>query len=107
MFTTPHPINEPILGYAPGSAEKTALKAKLAELGSSVIEIPLVIGGKEVRTGKTIDVTSPHDHRKVLAKVHQAGPAEVKADDSASLTSCSGSAAPSSSEKAEWQWSSA
>ncbi len=79
MFTTPHPINEPILGYAPGSAEKTALKAKLAELGSSVIEIPLVIGGKEVRTGKTIDVTSPHDHRKVLAKVHQAGPAEVKA----------------------------
>ena len=79
MFTTPHPINEPILGYAPGSPEKTALKAKLAELGGSVLDIPLVIGGKEVRTGKTIDVTSPHDHRKVLAKVHQAGPAEVKA----------------------------
>ena len=79
MFTTPHPINEPILGYAPGSPEKAALKAKLVELGSSVIDIPLVIGGKEVRTGKTIDVTSPHDHRKVLAKVHQAGPAEVKA----------------------------
>ncbi len=79
MFTTPHPINEPILGYAPGSPEKTALKAKLAELGGSVMEIPLVIGGKEVRTGKTIDVTSPHDHRKLLAKVHQAGPAEVKA----------------------------
>ncbi len=79
MFTTPHPINEPILGYAPGSPEKTALKAKLAELGGSVLDIPLVIGGKEVRTGKTIDVTSPHDHRKLLAKVHQAGPAEVKA----------------------------
>jgi len=79
MFTTPHPINEPILGYAPGSPEKAALKAKLAELGGSVLDIPLVIGGKEVRTGKTIDVTSPHDHRKVLAKVHQAGPAEVKA----------------------------
>ena len=79
MFTTPHPINETILGYAPGSPEKAALKAKLAELGGSVVDIPLVIGGKEVRTGKTIDVTSPHDHRKVLAKVHQAGPAEVKA----------------------------
>jgi 1-pyrroline-5-carboxylate dehydrogenase len=79
MFTTPLPINDPILGYAPGSPEKAALKAKLAELGSSVLDIPLVIGGKEVRTGKTIDVTSPHDHRKVLAKVHQAGPAEVKA----------------------------
>ena len=79
MFTTPHPINEPILGYAPDSPEKAALKAKLAELGGSVLDIPLVIGGKEVRTGKTIDVTSPHDHRKVLAKVHQAGPAEVKA----------------------------
>jgi 1-pyrroline-5-carboxylate dehydrogenase len=78
MFTTPKPVNETILGYAPGSPEKAALKAKLAELGSSVVEIPLVIGGKEIRTGKTIDVTSPHDHGKVLAKVHQAGPAEVK-----------------------------
>ena len=75
---TPSPVNETILGYAPGSPEKAALKAKLAELGTSVVEIPLVIGGKEIRTGKTIDVTSPHDHRKVLAKVHQAGPAEVK-----------------------------
>ena len=74
MVTTPPPINEPILGYAPGSAEKTALKAKLAEIGSSTIEIPVVIGGKEIRTGKTIDVTSPHDHKRVLAKVHQAGP---------------------------------
>ncbi|MEP6745399.1 MAG: L-glutamate gamma-semialdehyde dehydrogenase [Gemmatimonadota bacterium] len=79
LYNTPHPINEPILGYAPGSAEKAALKAKLAVLGGSVMDIPLVIGGKEVRTGKTIDITSPHDHKKVLAKVHQAGPAEVKA----------------------------
>ena len=79
LYNTPHPINEPILGYAPGSAEKAALKAKLAVLGGSVMDIPLVIGGKEVRTGKTIDITSPHDHKKLLAKVHQAGPAEVKA----------------------------
>ena len=78
LYNIPTPVNEPILGYAPNSPEKAALKAKLAELGSSVMDIPLVIGGKEIRTGKTIDVTSPHDHRKVLAKVHQAGPAEVK-----------------------------
>ena len=77
--TVPAPINEPILGYAPGSPEKAALKAKLAELGGQVLEIPLVIGGKEVRTGKTVDVTAPHDHHKVLARVHQAGPAEVQA----------------------------
>src|ERR1051326_6417239 len=75
----PTPVNETILGYAPGSPEKAALKAKLAELGSSVVDIPLVIGGKEGRTGETIDATPPHAHQKVLAKVHQAGPAEVKA----------------------------
>ena len=53
-FKVPHPINEPILSYAPGSPERAALKAKLKEMKSQQIEAPLIIGGKEVRSGKTV-----------------------------------------------------
>src|SRR2546425_9392875 len=75
----PVPTNEPVLSYAPGAPERIELKRTLKDLSSRQIEIPLVIGGKEVRTGKTIDAVMPHCHRHVLAKVHQAGPAEVQA----------------------------
>src|SRR5213595_3594546 len=75
----PTPVNEPVLGYAPGSPERLELKRTLKDLSSRQLEIPLVIGGKEVRTGKTIDAVMPHCHHHVLAKVHQAGPAEVRA----------------------------
>src|SRR5437016_13873416 len=75
----PTPINEPVFPYAPGSRERGELKQALKDLSGRQIEIPLVIGGKEVRTGKTIDAVMPHCHRHVLAKVHQAGPAEVQA----------------------------
>src|SRR5881296_1709390 len=75
----PVPTNEPVLSYAPGAPERIELKRTLKDLSSHQIEIPLVIGGKEVRTGKTIDAVMPHCHRHVLAKVHQAGPAEVQA----------------------------
>src|SRR5207244_11318449 len=54
------------------------LKRALRDLSARPIEIPLVIGGKEVRTGKTTDAVMPHCHRHVLAKVHQAGPTEVR-----------------------------
>src|SRR5213594_3077514 len=69
----PVPTNEPVLSYAPGAPERIELKRTLKDLSSHQIEIPLVIGGKEVRTGKTIDAVMPHCHRHVLAKVHQAG----------------------------------
>jgi 1-pyrroline-5-carboxylate dehydrogenase len=73
-------VNEPVLGYGPGSPERAALKARLAELtGAGPIEIPLVIGGKEVRTGRLAEVRAPHRHAQVLARFHQAGPAEVGA----------------------------
>ena len=74
----PPPRNEPVLSYAPGTPERAALKAKLTEMSGTVIDIPLIIGGEEIRTGDTVDVVSPHDHRRVLARVHKAGPGEVK-----------------------------
>src|SRR5213592_4746589 len=75
----PVPVNEPVLSYAPGTTERLELKRTLKDLSSRQLEIPLVIGGKEVRTGKTIDAVMPHCHHHVLAKVHQGGPAEVRA----------------------------
>src|SRR2546426_6591672 len=75
----PTPINEPVLSYAPGSRERNELKLALKDLSGRQIEIPVVIGGKEIRTGKTVDTVMPHCHRHVLAKVHQAGPEDVAA----------------------------
>jgi 1-pyrroline-5-carboxylate dehydrogenase len=68
----PHPRNEPVLSYAPGTPERAALKAALGSVGAQAIEIPAVVGGREVRTGNTHDVVSPHCHHRVLARVHQA-----------------------------------
>ena len=73
----PTPVNEPVLTYAPGSRERTELKQALKDLSGRQIEIPVVVGGKEIRTGKTVDAVMPHCHRHVLAKIHQAGPEEV------------------------------
>ena len=73
----PTPVNEPVLAYAPGSRERGELKQALKDLSSRQIEIPVVIGAKAIRTGKTADAVMPHCHRHVLAKVHQAGPEEV------------------------------
>src|SRR2546426_431032 len=75
----PVPVNEPVLSHAPGTPERAELKRALKDLSAGPIETPLVIGGKEVRTGKTTDAVMPHCHRHVLAKVHQAGPTEVRA----------------------------
>jgi 1-pyrroline-5-carboxylate dehydrogenase len=69
----PHPRNEPVLSYGPGTGERAALKAALSAVGAQAIEIPAVVGGREIRTGDTHDVVSPHCHRRVLARVHQAG----------------------------------
>ena len=74
----PLPINEPIKQYAPGSPERAELKAALARVGSEKVEIPLVINGKEIRTGKTFEVRSPFEHHKVLATAHAAGPEHVE-----------------------------
>ncbi len=75
----PRPQNDPILGYAPGSPERAALKAQLNAMAAETIEIPAIVGGKEIRTGKFHDVVSPHDHRRVLARVHMADQAAIDA----------------------------
>src|SRR2546427_7222639 len=75
----PNPINEPVFSYAPGTPERVELKRTLKELSAHVLEIPVVVGGREIRTGKTVDAVMPHCHRHVLAKVHQAGPEELEA----------------------------
>jgi len=78
MFRIPEPSNEPVRAYAPGSPEKKSLKAKLIELRSQEIEIPLIIGGEEVRTGRMGTCIVPHKHGHVLARYHKAGKAEVE-----------------------------
>jgi 1-pyrroline-5-carboxylate dehydrogenase len=74
----PEPYNEPIRSYAPGSPEREELRVRLAEMESSPIEIPLVIGGKEVRTGNTYEAVEPHNRSHVLATVHKGGAKEVE-----------------------------
>jgi 1-pyrroline-5-carboxylate dehydrogenase len=79
IWNIPIPRNEPVLSYAPGSPERTALKSALTTVGSRPIEIPAVVAGREIRTGVTHDVISPHCHRRVLAKTHQADRATIDA----------------------------
>lgn len=78
IFRFPNPGNEPVKTYAPGTSEKKALKAALKQLSSEEWDIPLIIGGKEIRTGDTGKVVMPHDHRHVLATYHKAGEKEVQ-----------------------------
>ncbi len=76
--TVPTPINEPVLSYAPGSLEKQALKAQLKQFASTSIEIPLVIGGREVTTGDLGTCILPHDHQTVIAQYHKGNAATVE-----------------------------
>lgn len=77
IFKLERPKNEPVLSYAPSSAERAALEKELKRLSSTEIEIPLIIGGKEIRTGDTGKVVMPHKHSHVLATYHNAGAKEV------------------------------
>jgi 1-pyrroline-5-carboxylate dehydrogenase len=70
-FNYPLPVNEPVLNYAPGSAEKKRLKEVLAELKSTEIDVPMYIGGKEVRTHKKHAMRPPHEHKHILGYFHE------------------------------------
>jgi len=72
IFRIPQPVNEPALSYAPGSPERAELKAKLAEMLSQQVEVPMIIGGEEIRSGKIAQIRCPHDHGHVLGTYHQA-----------------------------------
>jgi 1-pyrroline-5-carboxylate dehydrogenase len=68
----PPPVNEPIRSYAPGSPERASLKARLDAMAKEKVDIPLFIGGKEIRTGSTGTSVMPHDHEHVLGEYHKA-----------------------------------
>jgi 1-pyrroline-5-carboxylate dehydrogenase len=74
----PTPVNDVNLGYLAGSPERAQLKARLAQMASERIDIPIVIGGKEIRTGRLEQAVMPHNHTHVLADWHAAGPEHVQ-----------------------------
>lgn len=69
-FNYPLPANEPVLNYAPGSPERKRLKAVLAELKQIQVDVPMYIGGKEVRTNKKVALRPPHEHTHTLGFFH-------------------------------------
>jgi 1-pyrroline-5-carboxylate dehydrogenase len=71
IFHVPQPVNEPVLGYAPGSPERDSLKAKLNEMLGTKVEVPMIIGGQEITNGTLGEMICPHDHRHVLGSYHQ------------------------------------
>src|SRR6266545_2606093 len=78
IFRVPPPVNEPVRSYEPGSPERREPQGRLEEMAGERIDLPLVIGGEEVRTGKTAEVVMPHRKSHVLADMHQGGPDEVE-----------------------------
>lgn len=73
------PRNEPVLDYKPGAPETILLKNTVASMMATTHDIPLVLNGKEVRTGKTEEISPPHNHQHKLGKFHKAGPEEIRA----------------------------
>jgi 1-pyrroline-5-carboxylate dehydrogenase len=90
FFNTPIPQNEPVLNYGPRSVERFALKAALAEGRSKVTDIPMYIGDKLVRTGKTAQIRPPHDHQHLLATYHEGDASHVHAAIDAALAAKAG-----------------
>ncbi len=96
-FSYPMPVNEPVLSYAPGSPEKKKLKEVLAELKAQEIDIPMYIGGKEVRTNKKIAIHPPHETKHTLGYFHAGGEKHVQQAVDAAL------AVKESWEKMSWE----
>ncbi|WP_306598153.1 L-glutamate gamma-semialdehyde dehydrogenase [Geothrix sp. 21YS21S-2] len=92
IFNLPEAFNEPAFSYAPGTPERALLKAELDRQYDQVLDIPLIIGGEEVRTGRLQDAVCPHEHGHVLARYHEAGEAEIRLAIQAALDA-----------KAEWE----
>ena len=92
----PAPANDFNRSYLPGSAERAELKARLKQMSSEQVDIPIIIGGKEIRTGRVQQIVMPHNHRHVLGQWHAAGPEHVQQAIAA--------AAEASREWASWAW---
>jgi 1-pyrroline-5-carboxylate dehydrogenase len=74
----PRPENDPNLSYAPGTAARAELKARLKQMAGETVDIPIIIGGKEIRTGATEKVVMPHKHGHVLGNFHKATPEHIQ-----------------------------
>ena len=92
----PAAVNEPVKSYAPGSPERAELKARLDSMATERVDIPIIIGGKEIRTGKTGQSVMPFDHGHVLADYHLASPEHVQQAIDAALAA--------RKEWANWPW---
>lgn len=75
----PTPRNEPVLDYVPGTPQRARLKAAIADVEASPCDIPGYVGGREVRTGRTVDIAAPHRHALVVGKLHQLDAGHVRA----------------------------
>src|SRR5262245_36065813 len=73
----PPPLNDPIRSYAPGTPERASLKAKLKAMADEKVDMPLIIGGKEIKTGACGRAVMPHDHAHVLGEYHKASEKQV------------------------------
>jgi 1-pyrroline-5-carboxylate dehydrogenase len=85
IYRVPPAVNEPIFSFAPGTQERTSLQKKLVQMSAETVDIPIIIGGKEIRTGNTANCVMPHNHKHVLGSYHKAGPKEVQMAIDASL----------------------
>jgi 1-pyrroline-5-carboxylate dehydrogenase len=92
----PPPTNEPVKSYAPGSPERAELKARLETMASERVDIPIFIGGREIRTGNTAQAVMPHDHKHVLGDWHRASAEHV--------TQAIDAARAARREWANWPW---
>jgi len=78
IFSIHRPKNEPVLSYSPGSPERSALEKELRRISSETLEIPIIVNGREIRTGRTGKVVMPHDHKHILATYNMAGEKETR-----------------------------
>ncbi|HEY2373285.1 MAG TPA: L-glutamate gamma-semialdehyde dehydrogenase [Gaiellaceae bacterium] len=77
IFRVPEPYNESVRSYAPGTPEREELRVRLTEMEKEQLDIPLIVGGEEIRTGDTFEAVEPHNRSHVLATVHKGGAPEV------------------------------
>ncbi len=78
LFHIREPKNEPILAYAPGSRERAELKAELERMRSNPVEVPCIIGGREIATGDLVEIRQPHELERPLGHYHRAGAREAE-----------------------------
>jgi 1-pyrroline-5-carboxylate dehydrogenase len=96
ISSVPTPVNEPVLSYAPGTPERAELKQTLERMSGETIEIPAIVGGREIRTGNLADFTMPHAHQHVLARYHKVSREHVR--------EAIDSAREAQREWASWHW---